>query len=369
MIRISSLFLYVFLMFSSCEGNKKKNDSNAGREGFVVEGYIENGRGSVLRIGKFTGSNIEIVGSDTADENGFFRMEGFQREKFLAVLNFNVNKKIFLVIDTNSKIKLTIPEKEYDFYKVEGSRESQELRNIRELEYKYGKEMTVIREKYQSTTNENELKRLDGEAQRMMERANRDHLAKIRLSDDIMVQLFGHYILQLNIDDSTQARMYRNAKSSGLSSSLVKQFISEYEQKLITAIGQPAPEISLQDTLGNVISLSSLKGKVVLVDFWASWCQPCRMENPNVSKVYRKYKNQGFEIYGVSLDDEDWKWRTAINEDGINWLQVRDAQNMAGRLYAVTTIPATFLIDREGKIVARNLRGDDLEKKVRQYIR
>jgi len=137
-------------------------------------------------------------------------------------------------------------------------------------------------------------------------------------------------------------------------------------------VGQAAPDIVLNDREGKQTKLSSLKGKVVLLDFWASWCGPCRHENPNVVKVYNKYKEQGFTVFSVSLDDNQQKWLQAIEKDGLAWeWHVSDLQgwrSAGAALYAVTSIPATFLIGKDGKIVAKNLRGEALEQKVKEIV-
>ena len=133
-------------------------------------------------------------------------------------------------------------------------------------------------------------------------------------------------------------------------------------------IGQPAPEITLKSPEGNEVSLSSLKGKLVLIDFWASWCKPCRLENPNVVKVYKEYKDKGFEIYGVSLDKFKKQWTQAIEKDGLPWLHVLDAQSLASADYRVNAIPMTYLIDKEGNILAKNLRGDALRTRVAKEL-
>ena len=135
--------------------------------------------------------------------------------------------------------------------------------------------------------------------------------------------------------------------------------------------GQVAPEISLPQPDGTVMSLSDLRGKVVLVDFWASWCKPCRIENPRVVQMYNKYKDQGFEIYGVSLDRNKDAWVQAIEKDGLTWHHVSDLkfwQSEAAQTYGVRGIPYTVLLDKEGRIVAESLRGQALEEKVASLL-
>lgn len=137
------------------------------------------------------------------------------------------------------------------------------------------------------------------------------------------------------------------------------------------AIGQSAVDFALNDPEGNPIALSSFKGKYLLVDFWASWCRPCRMENPNVVNVYKDYKDKGFEILGVSFDEDKAKWLEAIQADQLTWAHISDLKgwkSMAAGLYAVNSIPHTVLIDPDGIIIAKNLRGDELRQKLAELI-
>jgi len=136
-------------------------------------------------------------------------------------------------------------------------------------------------------------------------------------------------------------------------------------------VGQLAPEISLPDTKDNVINLSSLKGKVVLIDFWASWCMPCRASIPEVVKLYNKYQSKGFEVYGVSIDEKKSAWLKAIKHDQITYPQVNDKAGWYAKVtevYGVNEIPATFLLNKKGEIVALNLEGKNLEDKINELL-
>ena len=152
-----------------------------------------------------------------------------------------------------------------------------------------------------------------------------------------------------------------------------KQFAERLPKIKAVALGAIAPEFAEADTAGKMVSLSSFRGKYVLIDFWASWCGPCRQENPNVVKAFNHYKGQKFTIVGVSLDRPGAKdkWLKAIHKDGLAWTQLSDLKfwdSKAAGLYAVRGIPQNFLLDPDGKIVGKNLRGEDLENKLEEIF-
>lgn len=174
-------------------------------------------------------------------------------------------------------------------------------------------------------------------------------------------------------DASVEEPLFNKLSNSVKESEEGKAFVRRLEKAKKLAIGQVAPLFAQPDTSGKMVALSDYKGKYVLVDFWASWCGPCRAENPNVLKAYDKYKDQNFTVLGVSVDAEKAKdaWLKAIKDDGMPWTQVSELKgwdNTAADLYDVHAIPQNYLVDPNGKIIAKNIRGKELHETLEKLL-
>ncbi|HEY4154760.1 MAG TPA: TlpA disulfide reductase family protein [Puia sp.] len=174
-----------------------------------------------------------------------------------------------------------------------------------------------------------------------------------------------------NPDPDQLDSLYKNLDPAIQSTYFGRMVNNTLKKARLTAIGQPAPDFTSTATDGKEVSLSSFRGRYVLVDFWASWCGPCRRENPAVVKAYHQFHPKGFDILGVSLDNSKTSWEEAIKKDGLNWAQVSDLRgwkNDVASRYGIQGIPMNFLLDKEGRIIAKGLRGEDLTKKLAEVI-
>ncbi|WP_276486128.1 TlpA disulfide reductase family protein [Paraflavitalea pollutisoli] len=181
--------------------------------------------------------------------------------------------------------------------------------------------------------------------------------------------LYRYFSPSLSADEVVK---YTNLLDPSLSGTQYVKLLRELPASLrSTAIGEKAPDFELPNPEGKLVKLSDHFGKYLLVDFWAAWCGPCRRENPNIVRVFNKYKDKGFSVFGVSLDSKKDAWIQAIQKDGLNWPQVSDLlfwDSGPAKLYGIRGIPGNVLLDPTGKIIARNLRGEDLEKKLAELI-
>lgn len=367
--------LSVILLLSFCDGNKKNSS-------FQLKGTLSDSKAETLYLEKLGTSKQVIIDSVILDENGNFEFTNYTPKIGFYRIKTNDKNFAMLVLDSADKVTITGSVKDLgNTFKVEGSSETTIFIEYNNLSKSRDIKLDSLNKEFQllMETNKMDSIRMDSlsaifEApyNSIINRTNTLMVDKISKNTNMYSSIMAIQAL----DPDKYLDLYKSL-DAGLSKKFpndknVIMFHDVVERMLSTNVGQFAPEISLPSPDGKEIALSSLKGKLVLIDFWASWCGPCRKEMPNVIKIYSKFKNKGFEIYGVSLDQDKEKWMEAITKDGINWPQVSDLKywdNVAARIYNVQGIPYTVLIDKDGKIIAKNLRGQELEKKIAEVLK
>lgn len=348
---------------------------------FELKGTLSNSNGETIYLEKLINPQPVIVDSTVIDEQGNFEFKTYTPKIGFYRIKLNQQNFAMLVLDSSDKVKITANLKDLArTYKVEGSPETSLFIEYNDITNKKNIRMDSLNQAFQAIVQTIKMDSLKMDSlsaifekpfNEIMQSFNVIMAEKITKNPD----KYASMIAIQGMEPDKFADVYK-ALDEGLNKKYpsdkgVRMFHDVVTKMLATTIGQQAPEIVLPTPDDRELALSSLKGKIVLVDFWASWCGPCRKEMPNVVKAYAKYKDKGFEIYGVSLDQDKGRWLEAIQKDGITWPQVSDLKywdSYAAKLYAVEGIPYTVLLDKEGKIIAKNLRGAELEKAIEKAI-
>ncbi|MFH0762165.1 MAG: TlpA disulfide reductase family protein [Bacteroidota bacterium] len=210
-----------------------------------------------------------------------------------------------------------------------------------------------------------EVKKIEAQMDDLEASQIKEKIDFIKTLGDSPVAAYIAYNIALGIDDTEKLEtLVQDLGPTLADNKYTKMLVEKIGLMKLTTVGKMSMDFTQNDPDGKPVRLSDFKGKYVLVDFWASWCSPCRAENPNVVKVFQKYNNKNFTILGVSLDRDKDKWLEAIQKDNLTWTHVSDLKfwdNEVAVMYGIKSIPANILLDKTGKIIGKNLRGDDLE--------
>lgn len=393
MRNFSLLILISFFVFACSSGDKQPADTN-----FSVKGVLENTAGQTVYLEEVGMGKAVPIDSTVVGEDGKFTLYGKTEDPNIFLLRINDGAFNYLLIEKDEKVIVTgdaqTLAKEIH---VAGSTGSQHLADLNmrlsRLQIAIDSLTQIRNQIYQDPDKKDELSEITSKANALVAahkeflfsfiKENPSSLASIAA----LYQQMGRQKLITPNESMATFKMVDSALMANYPNSIhVKNFHSNVgkmgneirqqamaESKKLLDVGSMAPDISLPSPGGQVYTLSSLRGKYVLLDFWAAWCGPCRRENPTLVANYAKFNKKGFEIFQVSLDKTQKAWEDAIIADKLSWpYHVSDLQywsSAPARLYNVSSIPANYLLDPDGKIVAKDLRGPAVSAKLAEIFR
>lgn len=389
-----SLHIYFVLLTIAILPGCKGPESQRNQYGITLKGQLESGQNIALFFDELTPSDVLPIDSIFTDENGKFSFDLFVEEASFYRVGTSNDNFITLSIDPGETVEIRGNAMDLKgTYSVKGSPGSKILWHLNQNRIIGIKKIDSLRTIFDKSIYYNNVAQIRDE----LVDAYQDILSQqkekaLDIIDQNPSNLASILALYYNFDnnrliDENEHFEYFQKLSNSLCNIYpankhvmnLKKRINEYSQikaqqleiEKSLAIGNPAPEITLPNQNGQIVSLSSFKGKVVLINFWAAWCPPCRQSNPKLVDIYTKNKDKGFEIFGVSLDRTYDQWTKAIEDDNLIWTNVSDLRFMNSpvvELYNIQNIPHNVLLDRNGRIVAKNLGHDELNSYLERLL-
>lgn len=372
----------------SCGGNSDDQSAESDIPGHEISGKIQGAEGEKVRLMVFEDGQEKFIDSCIIVDGSYIvHTKTDELREYILFVGKDVPIILFLDESSNDVTVSGSAPGVGENYTVTGSEHSEGIhRYMLFIKQHYDLEMELINQV--NTTNPEDKELIESLMARLdsISLLQRDYAINEIMKDSaspVSWMLLRELVPASGITkmDSTDLRYFQMVANGMRAKYPYTEYVTYIENDITSIQSQLAqknappslaPDLKLKDVNGKELALSSLRGKVVLLDFWASWCVPCRQENPNVVKMYEKYKNKGFTVYSVSLDEQKDAWTKAIKDDNLSWPNhVSDLKGWASEgaaLYNVTSIPATFLIDKEGNIIAQNLRGQELEQKLQEIL-
>ena len=347
------------------------------------DGYTLNGKitGELIDSTKIylkaIDSTNRLIDIDTTmSSNGTFKFTGDQSTPSLNYIVIDGIRGNFPVIIENGNISFSGQKDSLQFATIAGTPQNEffsnfltEQRSMQSIAESMQRDLRAARNSKDSAT----MNSLRDEFFELQEKSKQFSQDFIKENPSALISaLLLQNLLRAKSLPATDVKTYYDALTEDIKATKPgKAIAKELANVLATEIGATAPSFSGPSPDGNTLALSDVKGKLVLVDFWAAWCKPCRAENPNIVSVYNKYKEKGFNVIGVSLDRKSEDWLKAIEADGLAWNHISNLKyfnDPIAKMYNVNAIPAAFLLDENGVIVGKNLRGPALEQKVAEFL-
>jgi peroxiredoxin len=349
---------------------------------FTVSGKVKNGaKGEkvVLSQSLPTGGTVK-VDSTVLAADGSFQMKAVERDRgSFFTLSLAGRQNVVLLVEGGESFQIDAEGTSINGMAgkavVTGSKNMDYYMQIDQIMQEFSSKVAKWNDAFTKAEAKKDNKKMQ-EVQDAFNQADQERVEKIRklipeMGTSLVAVFAANNFLNPDVDLPILKKLASDFEKMNPIPTIAQGFIGQLKRMAGVSVGDEAPDFTLNDPAGNAIALSSLRGKYVLIDFWASWCGPCRQENPNVVKMYEKYKDKGFAIYGVSLDKDKNAWVAAIKKDNLTWSHGSDLkfwQSVVAQQYGVSAIPATYLLDPNGVVIAKNLRGAALEKRVAELV-
>jgi peroxiredoxin len=371
------VFLFLFAVtILACQTKADDRKEALAKEGFTLTGKVKNPQTGKVILSVLGKQGFQPVDSAAVGKDNTFAFKGSTPEPRFYMLNFYDLQQVLVILSNNDKITVDVDGNNPNgAFTLKGSKEVEQLEKVLKVQQNFQAKSAGLQADFQKAAMKKDDKAkesIQGKFFAMQKEQNEELKKLITQGGPTLASWFATNALNPEEEYAFLAPLAPQFEKAFPNSEYIKDFSAKVAQyKNAVQVGSQAPDINLSSPEGKSVSLSSLRGKYVLIDFWASWCGPCRQENPNVVKMYNKFKGKNFEIYGVSLDREKEKWTQAIAQDGLSWVHVSDLkfwQSAGAEAYGVRSIPATFLLDPNGKVIAKNLRGQALEAKLAEIL-
>ncbi|MEM7551543.1 MAG: TlpA disulfide reductase family protein [Bacteroidota bacterium] len=363
------IFLWMFQSGCSSQGSEQAEET------IRLSGYITNVEaGKDVYLSKVESNQVVPFDTIGVKEDGSFVTNLDIQEPGLYILDIYKKQRINLVLHDEDVIINADGVTNDGGYTIKGSTDTDFLNSAIAFRKDFSQQITILNNQYRKAKydgDEELATQVQGKYASKQNEFTEGMKGLIWNMDTSVAAILSLQFIDQDSQFSFLDSLYRKFSGVDYESPIVYDFLKQVDNVRTLAVGNIAPEIELPNPEGDIVKLSSLRGKYVLIDFWAAWCKPCRVENPNVVRVYNEYKEDGFEILGVSLDRKRDDWLRAIEKDGLTWPHVSELkfwQSQVVKTYNVKGIPATYLIGPDGKIVAKNLRGPSLEAKLREIF-
>ncbi|WP_251620119.1 TlpA disulfide reductase family protein [Odoribacter lunatus] len=341
---------------------------------YTIKGSIEGENEGTVYLLKYNRRVVDTL-NQAPIKSGKFTMRGIANNLTNAELVVEGKKGGAPILIENATFTATLHPTDNTLSKIEGTENQKILNEYLAISYDYRKQQSELYKEYSAAMQAKDEKTINAIRNQFNEADSLFSAKKDALIAAYPDSYVAPYIINsqiYNLDLPTLQEKY-NALGENAKASEYGQKIAEHIKKLETvAIGQKAPNFTQDTPEGKPLSLYDIKGKVKIIDFWASWCGPCRRANPEMVRIYKKFHPKGLEILGVSLDRDKANWEKAIADDHLVWYQVSDLQywnNAAAGQYAVMSIPNLFILNEDNIIVAHNLHGQELEDKIAELLK